>query len=100
VPFTVEVEWNTLTDQSVLGLYTRDQLKEMGVTLVDPTQIARDDGNGKLMLNGVQVGTVTYSTGAVDFCLMSRSRSPSRSIRPARSAAAASMARWPVPPQL
>jgi hypothetical protein len=29
----------------------------MGVTLVDPTQIARDDGNGKLMLNGVQVGT-------------------------------------------
>jgi hypothetical protein len=55
------VEWNTLTDQSVLGLYTRDQLKEMGVTLVDPTQIARDDGNGKLMLNGVQVGTVTYA---------------------------------------
>ena len=67
VPFTVEVEWNTLTDQSVLGLYTRDQLKEMGVTLVDPTQIARDDGNGKLMLNGVQVGSVNYSTGAVDF---------------------------------
>jgi len=67
VPFTVEVEWNTLTDQSVLGLYTRDQLKEMGVTLVDPAQIARDDGNGKLMLNGVQVGTVTYATGAIDF---------------------------------
>ena len=67
VPFTVEVEWNTLTDQSVLGLYTRDQLKEMGVSLVDPIQIARDDGAGKLMMNGVQVGTVTYSTGAVDF---------------------------------
>ncbi|MBS3018688.1 hypothetical protein DJFAAGMI_01420 [Comamonas sp. PE63] len=67
VPFTVEVEWNTLTDQAVLGVYTRDQLKEMGVTLVDPTQIARDDGNGKLMLDGVQVGTVNYSTGAVDF---------------------------------
>ena len=67
VPFTVEVEWNTLTDQSVVGLYTRDQLKEMGVTLVDPTQIARDDGAGKLMLNGVQVGMVTYATGAVDF---------------------------------
>jgi hypothetical protein len=28
VPYTVEVEWNTLTDQSVLGLYTRDQLKK------------------------------------------------------------------------
>ena len=67
VPFTVELEWNTLTDQSVLGLYTSDQLKEMGVTLVDPTQIARDDGAGKLMLNGVQLGTVNYSTGAVDF---------------------------------
>lgn len=67
VPYTVEVEWNTLTDQSVLGLYTRDQLREMGVTLVDPIQIARDDGAGKLMLSGVQVGTVTYSTGAVDF---------------------------------
>lgn len=39
----------------------------MGVTLVDPTQIARDDGAGKLMMNGVQVGTVNYSTGAVDF---------------------------------
>ena len=67
VPYTVELEWNTLTDQSVLGLYTRDQLKEMGVTLVDPTQIARDDGNGKLILNAVQVGTVNYNTGAVDF---------------------------------
>ena len=67
VPYTVEVEWNTLTDQSVLGLYTRDQLKEMGVTLVDPTQIARDDGAGKLMLGDTQVGTVTYATGAVDF---------------------------------
>ncbi|WP_120968633.1 hypothetical protein [Comamonas sp. lk] len=66
-PFTVEVEWNTLTDQSVLGTYTRAQLTEMGVSLVDPTQIARDDGAGKLMLNGTQVGTVTYSTGAVDF---------------------------------
>ena len=67
VPYTVEIEWNTLTDQAVLGTYTRAQLTEMGVTLVDPTQIARDDGAGKLMLDGVQVGTVNYSTGAADF---------------------------------
>ena len=67
VPYTVEVEWSTLTDQSVLGTYTRDQLTEMGVSLVDPTQIARDDGAGKLMLGDTQVGTVTYATGAVDF---------------------------------
>ncbi|PIG08789.1 phage tail tape measure protein [Comamonas sp. 26] len=61
------VTFGGLTDQAVLGTYTREQLTEMGVTLVDPTQIARDDGAGKLMLNGAQVGTVTYATGAVDF---------------------------------
>lgn len=67
VPFTVEVEWNTLTDQAVLGTYTRAQLTEMGVSLVDPTQIARDDGAGKLMLGALQIGTVDYAAGGVDF---------------------------------
>lgn len=67
VPFTVEVEWNTLTDQAVLGTYTRAQLTEMGVSLVDPTQIARDDGAGKLMLGALQIGTVDYAAGSVDF---------------------------------
>ncbi|WP_218239761.1 hypothetical protein [Comamonas fluminis] len=66
VPYTVEVEWNTLTDTSVLGTYSKAQIDEMGVSLVDPIQIARDDGAGKLMLDGVQVGTVTYATGAID----------------------------------
>ena len=67
VPYTVEVEWNTLTDTSVLGTYSKAQITEMGVHLVDPTQIARDDGAGKLMLGTVQVGTVNYSAGTVDF---------------------------------
>lgn len=68
VPFTVEVEWNTLTDQAVLGTYTRDQLTEMGISSpVDPTQLARDDGAGKLMLGTLQVGTVDYAGGSVDF---------------------------------
>ncbi|WP_149356402.1 hypothetical protein, partial [Comamonas testosteroni] len=67
VPFAVEVEWNTLTDLAVLGTYTREQLTEMGVSLVDPTQTARDDGNGKLMLNGVQIGTVDYAAGSIEF---------------------------------
>ena len=67
VPFTVEAEWNTLTDTSVLGTYTKAQIDQMGVSLVDPTQIARDDGAGKLMLDGVQVGTVDYAAGTLDF---------------------------------
>lgn len=67
VPFAVEVEWNTLTDLAVLGTYTREQLTEMGISLVDPTQTARDDGNGKLMLNGVQIGTVDYAAGSIEF---------------------------------
>lgn len=67
VPHTVEVEWNTLTDTSVLGTYSKAQIDEMGVNLVDPTQIARDDGAGKLMLGTLQVGTVNYSAGTLDF---------------------------------
>lgn len=67
VPYTVEVEWNTLTDTSVLGTYSKAQIDEMGVNLVDPTQIARDDGAGKLMLGSLQVGTVNYSAGTLDF---------------------------------
>lgn len=67
VPYTVEVEWNTLTDLTVLGTYTREQMQSMNVNLVDPTQIARDDGHGKLMLNGAQIGSVDYASGAVDF---------------------------------
>ena len=67
VPFSVEVEWNTLTDTSVLGSYTLEQVRAMGISQVDPTQVARDDGLGKLMLNGLQVGTVNYAAGSVDF---------------------------------
>ena len=68
VPGSVIVQWNTLTDTSVLELYTREQLLQMGITTgVDPIQTARDDGNGKLLLNGVQVGTVNYTTGAIRF---------------------------------
>lgn len=64
---SLEVEWNTFTDVTVLGTYTRDQLQAMGVALVDPTQYARDDGAGNIVLNGVTIGTVNYSTGAVLF---------------------------------
>lgn len=67
-PGSLEVEWNTFTDEAVLGAYTRDQLAEMGVGFqVDPTQIARDDGAGNLKLNGATIGTVNYTTGAVLF---------------------------------
>jgi hypothetical protein len=65
-PGSLEVEWNTVTDTAVLGTYTLGQLTEMGVsTWVDPTQYARDDGGGKIMREGVQIGTVTYATGAI-----------------------------------
>lgn len=69
VPGSLEVEWNTFTDESVLGTYTLQQLIAMGVSVawVDPIQIARDDGAGHLILNGSDIGTVNYATGGVVF---------------------------------
>ena len=65
---SLEVEWDTLTDVSVLATYTRAQLIEMGMANpVDPTQIARDDGVGNLVLNGINIGTVAYASGLVTF---------------------------------
>ena len=67
-PSSLEVEWDTLTDVSVLNTYTRAQLVEMGMSNpVDPTHIARDDGAGNVVLNGANVGTVVYATGVVTF---------------------------------
>lgn len=71
-PGSLEVEWNTFTDETVLGLYTITQMREMGIGLssgawVDPTQIARDDGNGNVILNDTIVGSVNYGTGEVVF---------------------------------
>lgn len=67
-PNSLEVEWDTLTDVSVLNTYTRAQLIEMGVANpVDPTHIARDDGAGNVVLNGANIGTVVYATGVVTF---------------------------------
>ncbi len=66
-PGSLEVEWNTLTDPASLGVYTLKQLQEMGIGLVDPTQLARDDGMGYLKWNGLTIGWVDYSTGAVLF---------------------------------
>lgn len=68
-PGSLEVEWNTLTDTAVLGAYTLAQLQEMGVQAAwrDPTQIARDDGSGNVVLNGASIGTVNYATGEVIF---------------------------------
>lgn len=64
---SVEVEWNTVTDLATLGVYTLDELAKMGVIPGDPTQVARDDGAGHLVLNGVTVGTVDYTSGAVSW---------------------------------
>ena len=68
-PGSLEVEWNTFTDEAVLGAYTIAQLQEMGISSIwrDPTQIARDDGNGGVVLNGISIGTVNYATGQVNF---------------------------------
>ncbi len=68
LPGSLEVEWNTLTETAVLGTYTLAQLQEMGIGVrLDPTQIARDDGNGGLLLNGSVIGSVDYTTGQVSF---------------------------------
>ncbi len=69
-PGSLEVEWNTLTDEAVLGAYTFQQLMEMGVAVSiwrDPIQIARDNGAGAVVLNGISIGTVNYATGQVAF---------------------------------
>lgn len=69
-PGSLEVEWNTLTDEAVLGAYTIQQLLEMGVAVSiwrDPIQIARDNGSGAVVLNGISIGTVNYATGQVTF---------------------------------
>jgi hypothetical protein len=69
-PGSLEVEWNTLTDEAVLGAYTIQQLLEMGVAVSiwrDPIQIARDNGSGAVVLNGISIGTVNYATGQVAF---------------------------------
>lgn len=91
-PGSLEVEWNTLTDQSVLGTYTLAQIREMGISVgVDPIQIARDDGSGNVILNGTTVGTVNYATGQVLFSPDVNIRIP----RPVYTAAAINgTARW------
>jgi hypothetical protein len=89
-PGSLEVEWNTLTDTAVLGAYTIQQLFEMGVGVSfwrDPTQIARDDGNGNIVLNGSAIGTVSYSTGQVSF-------NPDVQVRIPRPVYTASAIRW------
>ena len=69
-PGSLEIEWNTLTDTAVLGVYTLQQIQAMGLGLwngVDPTQYARDDGAGNVLRSGVVIGSVNYATGAVQF---------------------------------
>lgn len=67
-PGSLEIEWNTLTDLSVLGTYSKQQIDEMGIgVMVDPIHVARDDGAGKLMLGSAVIGTVDYGTGVVKF---------------------------------
>ncbi len=75
-PGSLQVEWNTLTSTAVPDTYSWRQLREMGITDinstarpvfagVDPVQYARDDGQGAVTLNGVQIGSVDYAQGVV-----------------------------------
>lgn len=78
VPGSLEIEWVTYTSETALSVYTWHQLREMGIVDitttarpawagVDPTQYARDDGAGNIRLNGHDIGTVNYATGALLF---------------------------------
>lgn len=67
LPGSVVLQWNTVTDLTVLGLYNTEQLRAMGITPVDPIHTARDDGAGNIVYNGATIGTVNYATGAVLF---------------------------------
>lgn len=65
---SLEIEWDTVTDTAVLNTYTTEQMREMGINVwSDPTQYARDDGNGALLHAGAAIGTVDYATGQVAF---------------------------------
>jgi len=68
-PGSLEVSWNTFTDEAALQLYTTQQIREMGINLqlVDPIQTANDDALGNLKRFGVTIGTVDYATGLVTF---------------------------------
>ena len=63
----VSIEWNTLTDVSVLGTFTLEEIRKMGVTQVDPVNSAREDGAGKLMMGGQEIGTVDLAAGKIIF---------------------------------
>lgn len=80
VPGSVVVEWNTYTDITALGVYTADQMRDMGIlpavnppppqpgsgwNFIDPIHTARDDGMGRLFRDGMQVGTVDYVDGTL-----------------------------------
>ncbi len=70
VPGSLEVEWNTLTDEAVLDTYSRSQLQEMGIGMSswrDPTQFARDDGAGVLLWQEDPIGSVDYDNGQIRF---------------------------------
>ena len=69
-PGSLEIEWNTLTETTVLGVYTQQQIQAMGLglfNLVDPTQYAHDNGMGLVLRAGQVIGSVNYATGAVTF---------------------------------
>ncbi len=67
LPGSFELTWHTLIDTTVLGLYNTDQLAQMGIEpqRFDPTHYAKDDGNGNIILNGNNIGTINYTTGVV-----------------------------------
>ncbi len=69
-PGSLEIEWNTITDEAVLDIYTISQLSEMGLGMSswrDPTQFAQDDGAGVLLHQGHPIGSVDYANGQISF---------------------------------
>ena len=67
LPGSVVLQWNTVTDVTVLGLYSTAQVRAMGITPVDPIHTARDDGAGNIVYDGKNIGTVDYVTGDILF---------------------------------
>lgn len=68
-PGSLEVEWNTLTDEVVpRGLHHPAAAGDGRgrVHLAHPIQIARDNGSGAVVLNGISIG-MNYATGQVAF---------------------------------
>lgn len=72
---SLRLNWGANVDLSPIGIDDAETLAKMGAeNTAQSTLTATDDGAGNVKLNGANIGTVNYATGAVQFSPDSSSR--------------------------